>query len=84
MKHFLDSHEGEKFEEMKFGVKIRSTARSAFERQVTESVLIQQESNDHHILNRNPSTRRRNLRSGGRKKYRRKEKKKIWKGRSNS
>ena len=32
-------------------MRIRSTARSAFERQVAESVLIQQESNNHNILN---------------------------------
>ena len=32
-------------------MKIRSTAKSAFERQVTESVIIQQESMKHNILN---------------------------------
>ena len=51
LKHFLDSHENEKLEEITFGMKIRYTARSAFERQIMESVLIQQESSAHNILN---------------------------------
>ena len=51
LKHYLDNHEDEKFEEIKFGMKIRMTAKSAFERQVQESVLIQQESGRHKILN---------------------------------
>ena len=51
LKHFLDSHENEKLEEITFGMKIRYTARSAFERQIMESVLIQQESSCHNILN---------------------------------
>ena len=51
LKHLLNWYEGEDFEKIEFGMRIRSTAKSAFERQVTESVLIQQESQDHIILN---------------------------------
>ena len=51
LKHLLESHEEEDSEDIKFGMKIRATAKSAFERQVTESVLIQQEAKDHIILN---------------------------------
>ena len=51
LKHFFDCHEEEKLDNIKFGMKINTTARSAFERQVTESVIIQQESKSHNILN---------------------------------
>ena len=51
LKHFLDCHEEEKLESMKFSMKIRTGAKSAFERQVTESVIIQQETSSHNILN---------------------------------
>ena len=44
-------HEDDKLEGLKFGMKIRNTAKSAFERQVGESVLIQQEVSRHRILN---------------------------------
>ena len=50
LKHYLDNLD-EELEDIKFGMRIRSTARNAFERQVAESVLIQQESNNHNILN---------------------------------
>ena len=43
LKHFLDIHENENLEDLRFGRRIRSTAKSAFERQITESVHIQQE-----------------------------------------
>ena len=46
LKHFLDCHEGESFADLKFGMRIRQGCKSAFERQVTESVLIQQECKD--------------------------------------
>ena len=36
LKHLLESHEEENSEDIKFGMKIRATAKSAFERQVTE------------------------------------------------
>ena len=51
LKHYFDQHEGERLEDLEFGMKIRCTAKSAFERQVSESVIIQQESGMHHILN---------------------------------
>ena len=51
LKHYLESHEEEKLDEITFGMKIKCTAKSAFERQVMESVLIQQESSKHNILN---------------------------------
>ena len=38
-KHYIDVHENEKIDDLRFGIKIRSTARTAFERQVGESVL---------------------------------------------
>ena len=52
LKHYLDCHEDEAdLDNITFGMKIRSTCRSAFERQVLESVIIQQESSKHTILN---------------------------------
>ena len=51
LKHFLDKHEDEIMEEVVFGMKVIKTARSAFERQVAESVMIQSNKMDHHILN---------------------------------
>ena len=51
LKHYFDNHEDEKFDDMKFGMRIRMHAKSAFERQIQESVLIQQESGNHNILN---------------------------------
>ena len=47
----LDCHEEEDFKNITFGMKIKATAKSAFERQVTESVFIQQEAKNHIILN---------------------------------
>ena len=44
-------HEGEDFAEVKFGMTILKYAKSSFERQISEAVLIQQERKDHHILN---------------------------------
>ena len=41
LKHYLEKHENSKMEEIKFGMRIIKTARSAFERQVAESVHIQ-------------------------------------------
>ena len=51
LKHYLESHEGEKMENLRFGMRIKNTAKSAFERQISESVLIQLESKEHNILN---------------------------------
>ena len=38
-------------ENIEFGAKVLKFARSVFERQVMESVLIQEEREQHHILN---------------------------------
>ena len=45
LKHVVDKHEGMDIEKVKFGV------RSAFERQLLESVIIQQERESHSLLN---------------------------------
>ena len=50
LKHYFDVHADEKLEDMKFGMKVIKEARTAFERQVAESVEIQNAS-DHNILN---------------------------------
>ena len=41
LKHYVEVHEGEKMEEIEFGMRIVKEARSAFERQIAESVQIQ-------------------------------------------
>ena len=38
-------------EEIKFGMRVRRYARTALERQVLESILIQEERRSHHIMN---------------------------------
>ena len=50
LRHALDKHEGEKLNEIKFGMEVMRFTRTSFERQILESVLIQQNIN-HHILN---------------------------------
>ena len=50
LKHYIENHENEKIEDMEFGMKIVRKPRTAFNRQVAESVLIQSNKN-HHILN---------------------------------
>ena len=51
LKHYIDKHENEDINQIEFGMRVRFKARSAFERQVMESVLIQQELHKHNILN---------------------------------
>ena len=51
LKHYLEYHEEERLEDVRFGMVIRKTAMTAFERQIQESVLIQQENLKHNILN---------------------------------
>ena len=51
LKHVANSHRGEKLEEIKFGMRIIKQTRSALERQITESVVIQEEQKRHNILN---------------------------------
>ena len=50
LRHMLEMHRGEERSEIEFGVKVLRFTRSSFERQILESVLIQN-SRDHHILN---------------------------------
>ena len=51
LKHFFTHHEGEKLECMEFGMRMVKAHRSAFNRQISESVEIQHQKIDHFILN---------------------------------
>ena len=51
LKHLLDVHEDEQHDEVKFGLKIIQHTKSSFDRQVLESVIIQQERKKHWLLN---------------------------------
>ena len=51
VKHYFSVHEGENPEEMEFHMRIIKTHRSAFNRQISESVEIQNQKKDHVILN---------------------------------
>ena len=50
LRHILDRHGGENMNEVRFGMKIIQHTRSSFERQLLESVCIQQ-NRHHNILN---------------------------------
>ena len=50
LKHILDKHETENHEEIVFNAKVLSYCNSSFERQILESVKIQQE-RGHNLLN---------------------------------
>ena len=50
LKHIVDKHENENPAEIEFGIKVIKFTRSSFERQILESVVIQQERH-HHLLN---------------------------------
>jgi hypothetical protein len=50
LRHLLDRHENDSWKEVEFGAKVLRFTRSSFERQLLESVLIQ-ENRDHHLLN---------------------------------
>ena len=50
LKHLLDQHEGENFKEVTFNLKVVQYHKSSWERQISESVTIQQERH-HHLLN---------------------------------
>ena len=50
IKHFFDKHSDEQLEDMRFGVRILKQAKTAFTRQIGESVAIQSNKN-HHLLN---------------------------------
>ena len=51
LKHFFSHHEGEELGSMEFGMRILRTHRSAFNRQISESVEIQNQKTIHYILN---------------------------------
>lgn len=50
LKHAVEMHSGEGLDNIRFGIKIIKTAKSSFERQIFESVEIQ-ENRHHHLLN---------------------------------
>ena len=51
LKHYLEHHTDEELGQMRFGAKIVKAARTAFNRQVGESVQIQENASKHEILN---------------------------------
>ena len=51
LKHVAQYHQGVPMTEIRFGMKVRRYARTALERQVLESVLIQEERKSHHLMN---------------------------------
>ena len=50
LKHAVELHDKEDMQNIKFGIRILRTAKSSFERQIYESVAIQ-ENRHHHLLN---------------------------------
>ena len=50
LKHYIDRHKGEEMEKIEFGAKMIRQARTAFDRQLAESVEIQNNTK-HNILN---------------------------------
>ena len=51
LKHAMLEHTEQKLEAVQFGMKIIRTCQSSFERQIFESVLIQQARKEHNVLN---------------------------------
>ena len=51
LRHILVQHPGGEMEKVEWGMKVIEFKKSAFERQIKEAVLIQQESMKHTILN---------------------------------
>ena len=51
LKHYFSSHENEELREMEFGMRLVKSHRTAFNRQISESVEIQNQKRDHYILN---------------------------------
>ena len=51
LKHFFNNHEGEEMKDMEFGMRLVKTHRTAFNRQISESVEIQTQKREHLILN---------------------------------
>ena len=50
LKHYVDSHMGEDWDNIRFNMKVVKFSRTSFERQIYESVLIQ-ENRAHNLLN---------------------------------
>ena len=50
LKHYIENHEDEEIRDMEFGMRIVRKPRTAFNRQIAVSVMIQSNKN-HHILN---------------------------------
>ena len=50
LKHGVDAHKGSELDVTRFGMKIIANTKSAFERQIQESVYLQ-ENVHHHLLN---------------------------------
>ena len=51
VKHIALHHQKDALENIKFGMRVRKMMRTAFERQIGESVEIQRERNHHHLMN---------------------------------
>ena len=51
LKHFLEHHKEEEMEDIEFGTRIIQEYRTAFDRQIGESVEINKNKDLHHILN---------------------------------
>ena len=51
LKHYVEQHEGEDMDKIEFGMRTLKEARSAFERQIAESVNIQNKKKSNIILN---------------------------------
>ena len=51
LKHCITQHENKSMSKIKFGMKVLQYSKSSFERQIRESVQIQYERKEHHILN---------------------------------
>merc|ERR1711954_410509 len=51
LKHFFNSREGKEIKDMEFGMRLIRTHKTAFNRQISESVEIQNQKKEHLILN---------------------------------
>ena len=51
LKHIVLNHPEQEPDKIKFGMRILRTCKTSFERQIHESVIIQQEREQHNILN---------------------------------
>ena len=51
LKHAVGVHEGEDMSTVEFGMRVIKYNKSSFERQIMESVVIQNERNNHNLLN---------------------------------